>query len=48
METSKEIFERTISHLNKKIEMTPPTDRKRINRLLVMKFEFERRLKLVK
>jgi hypothetical protein len=45
---SKEIFESTINHLQRKIEMTPPNDKKRINRLLAMKFEFERRLNTIK
>jgi len=31
---SKELFISTINHLEKKIDMTPPSDKKRINRLL--------------
>jgi hypothetical protein len=45
---SKDLFISTINHLQRKIEMTPPSDKKRINRLLVMKFEFERRLNTIK
>lgn len=45
---SKEIFISTINHLKRKIEMTPPSDKKRINRLLTMIFEFERRLNTIK
>jgi len=45
---SKDLFISTIDHLKRKIEMTPPSDKKRINRLLAMKFEFERRLNTIK